>query len=56
MKSEPLDVSASTIEDELVEVEGGAEEVEAIAFELEEDFRDSRMAFTLLAYSQVRGR
>ena len=59
MKSESLDVLTSAMEEELlVEAEGGAEEVEAMGFVpvLEEVFRASRIAFTLLAYSQVSAR
>ena len=56
IKSESLEESTSMIDEELVEVVKGAEEVDAIGLEEEEDFFASRAALTLFAYSQVRGR
>jgi hypothetical protein len=43
-------------EEEGVEVDDVVEVVAAIGFEEEENFLASRKAFTLFAYSQVRGR
>ena len=56
MKLESLEVSTSTMEEEFVEEEEGADEVEAMGFVEEEFFLASRRALILFAYSQVSGR